>query len=184
MKLDLPRAAVGVYPDCAYVVRTIRVGGLSKHELMAQLLRNDVELNDAARALFAHERFTTQPLASSLTTIELSVANLGYDQGTTIDGIHEQAARCGLSLCPLEVGPHLRLQYLDQPEGALGHPPSRHCAPPGSLTIASAALAADDDTPKGFYLRRIEGILWLRGYRSGPEHVWSPGDRLVFCVPQ
>jgi hypothetical protein len=44
----------------------------------------------------------------------------------------------------------------------------------------SAPLAADDDIPKGFCLRRIDGVLWLRGYRSGPEHIWSPDDRLIF----
>ena len=34
--------------------------------------------------------------------------------------------------------------------------------------------------PKGFYLRHIDGAPWLRGYRSGPEHVWSAQDRLLF----
>jgi hypothetical protein len=46
----------------------------------------------------------------------------------------------------------------------------------------SAALVEDDEFPKGFYLRRIDGVLWLRGYRSGPAHVWSPDDRLVFAA--
>jgi hypothetical protein len=45
-------------------------------------------------------------------------------------------------------------------------------------------LAQDESIPKGFYLRRIEGILWLRGYRSGPEHLYSPEDRFVFCCPE
>jgi len=46
--------------------------------------------------------------------------------------------------------------------------------------VASAPLAQDDETPKGFYLRRIEGVLWLRGYRSWPGHIWSPQDMFVF----
>jgi hypothetical protein len=32
----------------------------------------------------------------------------------------------------------------------------------------------------GFYLRRIRGVLWLRGYRSPAEHVWEAADRFVF----
>jgi hypothetical protein len=32
----------------------------------------------------------------------------------------------------------------------------------------------------GFYLRRIQGVLWLRGYRSALEHIWSADDRFVF----
>ncbi|MDA0708693.1 MAG: helicase, partial [bacterium] len=46
--------------------------------------------------------------------------------------------------------------------------------------IASQILTEDDDFPKGFYLRRIKGVLWLRGYRSWPGHVWEPDDHFVF----
>jgi len=112
--------------------------------------------------------------------LSLSVAELGFPDGATFAKIVERATRNGLLLCPLELGPHLRLQFTDQPEGSLGQPVSQNCAPPGSLTVASAPLAQDDETPKGFYLRRIEGVLWLRGYRSWPGHIWSPQDMFVF----
>jgi hypothetical protein len=112
--------------------------------------------------------------------VETSVSALGFPDGATFAPIVERAAAQGLSLCPLELGPHLRLQRVDQEEGFVGQPASRHRAPPGSLTLASAPLADDEETPKGFYLRRIEGVLWLRGYRSWPGHHWSPEDMLVF----
>jgi hypothetical protein len=35
------------------------------------------------------------------------------------------------------------------------------------VTIASPALTDDYETPKGFYLLKICGELWLRGYWSG-----------------
>ena len=54
------------------------------------------------------------------------------------------------------------------------------CAPPGSITVASAPLDDRDDTPKGFYLRRIESTLWLRGYRSWSGHRWSCEDVFAF----
>lgn len=47
--------------------------------------------------------------------------------------------------------------YLDQPEGYSGHPIQQHRAPVGSITIASEILTEDEDFPKGFYLRRING---------------------------
>jgi hypothetical protein len=31
-------------------------------------------------------------------------------------------------------------------------------------------------------LRRIDGVLWLRGYRSGPEHIWNQDDHFVFTA--
>jgi hypothetical protein len=117
--------------------------------------------------------------------LEIALANveqLGLDTGATFGQIVERAAAGGLSLCPLELGPHLRLQFIDQAEGSMGQPASQHCAPAGAVTIASAPLCDDDETPKGFYLRRIEGALWLRGYRSWPGHVWGPADVFVFAV--
>lgn len=170
-----------IYPDCPAVVRTVRVGGMSKNELLAALRDHDIQLNDYGRSLFAHSGFTTSLVASRVETVELAVADLGFAQGATMARIHQRATELGLSLCPLELGPHLRLQVLDQPEGHLGHPPSKHRAPPGSITVASRPLSDDHATPKGFYLRRIDGVLWLRGYRSAPDDLWSPDDRLAFC---
>lgn len=155
---------------------------MTKSELMAQLQDRGIALNDAARALFAHDGFTTAPAASACATVEVSVAGLGCVQGAAIGTIQERAAELGLSPCPLELGPHLRLQFVDQPEGSAGQPPSQQRAPPGSITIVSRPLTGDDDAPKGFYLRRIDGVLWLRGYWSDAGHVRSPEDRLVFCL--
>lgn len=162
------------------MTRRIRVGGFSKSALLRQLESAEVRLNEVARLLFADERFITSQVSSLIEVVELSVASLGLPSGATFAQIVQRATGRGLALCPLEVGPHFRLQYTDQPEGFLGRPPSQHCAPPGSITVASTPLADDDDTPKGFYLRRIQGVLWLRGYRSGLEHVWSPNDVFAF----
>ncbi|MCY1241037.1 hypothetical protein D9M72_539170 [compost metagenome] len=56
-------------------------------------------------------------------------------------------------------------------------------APDGALTVASEALSRDDDYPKGFYLRVVDGQAWLRGYRCDDEHTWSPDDRFIFQLP-
>jgi len=162
------------------VVRVVHAGGVTKSELLARLADAQIQLNQAAHELFADVRFTTSATAYVLETIESSVAELGLPCGGTLAQVVEQASAAGLSVCPLELGPHLRLQLTDQAEGSVGFPPSRHRAPPGSITVASAALADDERTPRGFYVRRIEGVLWLRGYRSGADHVWSPEDIFLF----
>lgn len=159
---------------------TLRIGGVSKEEWLRRLQESGVRLNDAARTLFADARFTTSLSDSVVETVEVSVSALGFATGATFEAILGRAALLGLLPCPLELGPALRLQFTDQPEGFLGQPPSQFRAPPGSVTLASVPLADDDETPKGFYLRRIEGHLWLRGYRSWPGHVWSPQDVFVF----
>lgn len=171
---------VPIYPNCPTITRTVTIGGLTKAALRQALQRNAILLNEAAEQLFASALFTTVATHTSLQTVELTVQDLGFPEGATIAAISERTSTLGLSLCPLEVGPHLRLHYLDQPEGYWGQPVLEQRAPSGSVTIASAPLVADDEFPKGFYLRRIQGALWLRGYRSGPDHVWSAGDHFVF----
>jgi hypothetical protein len=168
------------YPDCPTIVRNVHIGGQRKAELLQELARNGVEMNDAAKVLFASDRFTTSPERTLFSTVELTVGSLGCCRGATTSVVYDSALRLGLRLCPLELGPHLRLQLLDQPEGFVGQPVWQHRAPPGSIIIASAILSDDDKVPKGFYLRRIQGTLWLRGYWCGQEHICDPGDHFVF----
>jgi hypothetical protein len=163
------------------VPRSVRIGGLTKQALLAELQARGVQLNEMARIIFAYQDFATADVPAVIETMELSVGDLGHTEGATIAEVFDSAAKRALSLCPLELAPHLRLQFMEQPEGYRGHPSSEHRAPPGSLTIASQPLATDDGDLMGFYLRRISGVLWLRGYRSPAEHVWSAEDRFVFC---
>jgi hypothetical protein len=171
-----------IYPDCPTITRIVDVGSLTKSELIQELQRNAISMNVSAERLFASAHFTTSETRYAVTTVELTVRNLGFPRGATIAEIYERAGELGLGLCPLALGPHLRLQYLDQPEGYWGKPFRRHQAPYGSITIASEKLTEDDDFPEGFYLRRIKGVLWLRGYRSGPQHVWEPDDYFIFVT--
>lgn len=163
-------------------IRTIAIGGFSKEQLLAHLKEVHVLLNDAAKTLFASELFTTSSIRQNLSTIEIAVVELGFPHGAKMPEIHARALEVGLRLPPLELGPHMRLQYKDQPEGHIGHPVTKHRAPPGSLNIASAPVCKDHEFPKGFYLRRIENVLWLRGYREDLEHLYDAEDRFIFCL--
>lgn len=160
--------------------REVPIGGVSKAALLRRLHAAGVQLNEAAQTLFDDARFAPTSTATSVSVRSESVAGLGFREGATFAEIRARSADLGLSLCPLELGPHLRLEDLAQAEGSMGRSEMRHCAPPGALTVLSPPLDDDDETPKGFYLRRIDGTLWLRGYRSWPGHVWSPSDELVF----
>src|SRR5262249_26290675 len=125
-------------------------------------------------------RFTTVSQAKVIKIAFRSVAELGFAEGATYQQLTARAIELGLIEAPLELGPHLRLQFLNQPEGSVGAVTTQHRAPSGSITVASSPLDDSDQTPKGFYLRRIDGVLWLRGYWSWPGHMWSPEDVLVF----
>ena len=48
--------------------------------------------------------------------IVMSVTDLGFPEGASLKDIYAKARALGLYLCPVEVGPQLRLQYHDQPQ--------------------------------------------------------------------
>jgi hypothetical protein len=161
------------------VPATVRIGGMDKPRLLGALRERGVQLNASADALFADPRFEPSERARTIEIVTRTVADLGFAAGATYGELVARAHESGWAECPLELGPHLRLAFLDQPE-APDEPPTRGEAPPGSITIASPPLDDGDETPKGFYLRRADGIRWLRGYRSWPGHRWNLRDRFVF----
>ena len=95
--------------------------------------------------------------------VERTVGGLGFPDGATLSQLFEAAAEHGLRPCPPATGPHLRLSTLGQ-EAAPDSIMSNGRAPSGSVTIASTPLRDDDEYPKGFYLRVVDGVPWLRGY--------------------
>lgn len=160
--------------------QTVRIGGITKSALLERLAAAEVEINSAGYELFSDERFRTALHTQVVHVCQVSVAGLGLERGGVMSEIMAAAAERGLSYCPLELAPHLRLLLLDQDEGAIGFPHTKHRAPPASITVISPPLCDDDEVPKGFYLRRVEGKLWLRGYTSWAGHVWQAEDLLVF----
>jgi hypothetical protein len=162
------------------ITRRIEVGGLTKSQLTQKLQQHAISLNEYGERLLAAGEFTTFETSYCLVTVELTVRDLGFPEGATLPELYNQAKELGLDLCPLDAGPYIRLGYLDQAEGNLGNP-SLHEAPVGSITIASDIVHQDDDFPKGFYLRKIDGVLWLRGYIADDLHVWNPDDHFIFC---
>jgi len=166
----------------ASLPNTVRIGGVGKRDLLQALGAHNVQLNRAADMLFEDPRFVPLGHNQVIEIATLSVAELGFGaEGATYGQLTARALESRLAECPLELGPHLRMQFLDQPEGAAGLPATRGRVPPGAITVASLPLDERDETPKGFYLRRIDGVLWLRGYWSWPGHIWNPEDVLIFA---
>jgi hypothetical protein len=163
----MPPHATPIYPDCDAIIRTIEVGGMTKPKLVEELERRSIQMNEQARRLFADSRFVLSTSQSRIQTVELAVRDLGFEQGAISIDIRQTAAGLGLEVCPLELGPFMRLQYCDQPEGR-------------RLTVFSQRLSADTDVPTGFYLRRVDQTLWLRGFTASEDWMWDPDEHFVF----
>lgn len=168
-----------IYPNCQTINRTIKVGGLTKSQLIHKIKKQSIMINELGKKLFNDDKFTISNSQHTLETVELTVQDLGFFGGGTITQIFGKATQLGLELCPLELGPYLRLAYLDQPEGNLNKQ-QQHKAPYGSITVASKILTENHNFPKGFYLRRIDETLWLRGYVCDETHIWEPDDHFIF----
>jgi hypothetical protein len=168
-----------IYPNCSVIERMVTIGGWNRNELLEQLHQNAIHLNTYAETLLADNRLIISSTPYRVSTVELAVSNLGFPDGATTERIFATAQQLGLKLCPLELAPYLRMQYTDQPEDVKKEA-RQNQAPSGSVTVASEAISEDDTFPKGFYLRHMNGELWLRGYCADDLHSWNADDRFIF----
>lgn len=157
------------------------IGGLPRQALVDALRTAGVRTNDSAEVLLEHSAFDGASSLSMVVTTR-TVGELEIAGAATLPRVYAAALDRGLQLCPAVTGPYLRLAMLDQvsaPDSVM----SAGRAPTGSLTIAGELLSEDHDYPKGFYLRTVDGISWLRGYRCDDLHEFAQEDTFVFRAP-
>lgn len=161
--------------------RKVAFGGFDKNALLEKLNNADIKLNENADIIFSSALFSTSTSRKTASVVELTVNELGFQDGANLEEIKVRASELGLLECPMELAAYFRLQYVDQIEEVeIG----KNKAPSGSVTVLSKPLVDSDDFPKGFYLRRIDGSLWLRGYKCDREYRWEPTDVFAFMVPE
>ena len=126
-----------------------------------------MKIGEEADYILGKPSFT---VAESFTEVELvacSVAELGFNDGTTRKDIYIRAEELGLDLCPPEVGPQLRLQYTDQPMTE-------------ALVIAMEPITDSDDDLSLFRVVHAGDGRWLHVSRGLPDFFWDGNDRFVF----
>lgn len=159
----------------------LEIGTMPRGRLLRALRQRDIQLNESAVTLLADRVFDLSA-PESVVLVERSVGDLGLTSGAVLAQIFGTAYELGLRLCPPTTAPYLRLALDCQPS-APDSVLSNGSAPSGSLTVAANPRHADEDFPKGFYLRVISDRPWLRGYHCSSEHVWDPEARFVFRWP-
>jgi len=156
-------------PDDTTIRRTVEVGRLDTLDLRQQLEAAGIGLNERAQLLFEDERYVASESPRQIETVELELRDLGLVDGGTTAEVHRAAIDGGLAICPLEVAPYLRMQWIDQAEGRW-------------VVVSSPLTAGGPEVPTGFYLRRVDGRLWLRGYFASSDYIWPADERVVFCA--
>ena len=96
--------------------RTVTLG---THESTDELLKamKEAGCHDSALGNYVLSNVVVRPKEKELDLVVLTATELGFKDSAQYAAICTRAQEVGLLLCPSEVGPQLRLQYVDQPFG-------------------------------------------------------------------
>lgn len=108
----------------------------------------------------------------------LSLSELGFESGETLEEIYRKAKELGLELCPAEVGPQLRLQYKNQPRNE-------------KLNIAMDPIGSWTGCTQVFMVgcvwngpEKDKQYLTQQDSKGGPGNYWDLTDEFVFIRPR
>ena len=152
------------------VWRKLKLGtGLkTADDFRAAIKTAGMNIGDYGNDILGKPAFMVSPDEVEVELVNVSVAELGFKDGATRADIYKRASELGLELCPNEVGPQLRLQYTDQPNGEW-------------LLVAMEPITDSDRDLNVFLVERNgDGEQWLRGDRGRPGDFWNGDDRWVF----
>lgn len=137
-----------------------------------------MKMSDWAKDIMGKPAFKVADKEEEIILAEITVAELGFKDGTTYSAICEKAVGTEVNLegrdyivelCPNEVGPQLRLQHLKQKKGEW-------------LRIAMEAITDSDDYQFIFYVGHDSGGMWLNSDGGLSDDAYGSGNRFVFCL--
>ena len=131
-----------------------------------------VAIGDQADEILGRPAFPFSRMKVDVDLLVISVAELGFGpDGAALRDIYARAGTFGLELCPPEVGPILRLNYLDQPLGEFLH-------------VAMRPVATYDGELVDFTLGNGGTALLLIGGDARPDFVLTGAVRVIFMRPR
>ena len=151
--------------------KTIKLGTLKTADEFRKALKdNGFNISDWANNILGRPAFTAATEEIEVDLVKVTVGELGFKKGARRDQIYDRAKELGLELCSPEVGPQLRLQYQDQPNGEW-------------VLVGMEPIVDSVGGPKLFGVARIGSGLWLSGSWGSTDYFWIADYRWVFCRP-
>ena len=149
---------------------------LPADQVLHKLGEHGIQINHYAEKYISHPRFSSgQP--GEITAAVVSLEELGLENGASLDELFRHIQETPFSPCHPDTGFFLRLAWKDQPQSRNSILTGTHRSPDQAVTVLSEILEQDDAFPKGLYLRKVDGKLWLRGYVCDPAYHF-PGETL------
>ena len=124
-------------------------------------------IHDWASDMLNQPSFTVSATESEIELVRLTVRNLGFPNGANREDIYARAMEQGLALCPPEVGPRLRMEYKDQPNGEW-------------LLVAMEPIYISGGRLGVWRVAQRGRGLWLSGLSGRPGRFWNAGYSWVF----
>lgn len=155
------------------VWKTIKLGtGLKTDKDFRQAIEKaGCRVSDWAADILGKPAFSAANEATEVDLVKVTVVELGFPNGATRHDIYRKAKELGLELCPSEVGPQLRLQYLDQPMHEW-------------VLIGMEPMTGSGGSLKMFGVGRYDSGRWLFSYNGHPDGFWDGGDQWIFVRPR
>ena len=147
----------------------VRIRPLARHQLLGELLRAGVQMNDLARVLLETDAFADLRAADIAITVRRVSSLPGCGSGATLDALSSAVGAAGFGQCPLAVGAFLALDS----EMEFTSP----------VVVISESVSDNPDYPRGFYVIDVRGERWLRGFVEDPDYRYG-SDALVAVAEQ
>jgi hypothetical protein len=153
--------------------KRVTLGTLNGMNAVREALENaHVHIGDSANEALGRPAFALSQTRTESDLVVVAVADLGFGEaGASLADVYTRAKQFGLELCPAEVAPYLRLQYLQQPVGEFLQ---IAMSPVSTYEGAKVDLAVADGG---------EGLL-LVGGEARPDRVANGAVRFVFVRPR
>lgn len=154
------------------VWKSIKLGtGLSNaSDIQAALDSNWCQIDEWTVDILRRPEFNVARVEGQVKLVSVLVNDLGFNHGAQYGDICIRGLDLGLRYSPAEVGPQLRLQYYDQPEGEVLH-------------IAMEAIIGLSGGPVVFAVGRNKNGLWLSRNGGDSNDYYPPDARFVFVQP-
>lgn len=151
--------------------KTISVGTyISVGELKKAIHAKGFRIGSWAEDVLQSQKFTLAPKENIIHLVRVTPQDLGFPDGAYRTDIYKRAIEFGLELCPLEIGPQLRLQYVDQPKLE-------------SLQIGMEPQTDSKGHESEFrVVHAVDGFLWLVGDHKHPIDFWEKDEYFVFMA--
>jgi hypothetical protein len=152
-------------PNWSTITLGTHAGGHALHEALRAA---DYGIGGVASDVLDLPEFRVSQSRRKVSLAVLSAADLGFEaEGASLEEIYRRAARLGLGLCPAEVAPELRLQYVDQPIGEFLH-------------VAMKPVVMANGDAVGLSVGNGGAGLLLVGRNIRPDLIVPPNYRFVF----